>query len=385
MTADLFELELLHVTGTPTEMGRAHGEQLRDRIRAFVTMRLETAADYVRDRGRASTEGILELGRQSMAIAADWDPVGHAEHLGLAEGAGVDPATLYAAANLTDMRDALVLSGPPGSAVDPFASAEGEGCTSLLVPPAATPGDQGLVGQTWDLQQRNLDFVVAVHRRPSEGPETWCITCAGCLSLIGMNAHGLTVGTTNIKTYGARAGVGYLSLIHRALAARDVAEASALVRDAPVAGAHTYWLADGREQVEWEVSPLGGVVRTTDEGPIWRANHCLWDTHRAAQGESPSPSSLARYRRMGELVRDRPIDLAGLRAIFTDRRDGPRSINRHAGPETDITTNSVFLARPATRELWACRGPADRGRWISFAFADPGGHVGGPGDAAGGR
>ena len=73
---------------------------------------------------------------------------------------------------------------------------EDEGCTSLLVPAALGKGGQVIVGQTWDLNPTDLDFVVAVHRRPQSGPETWSVTCAGALSLTGMSARGVAVGTT---------------------------------------------------------------------------------------------------------------------------------------------------------------------------------------------
>ncbi|MEA1619090.1 hypothetical protein SOQ14_09185 [Erythrobacter sp. T5W1-R] len=59
-------------------------------------------------------------------------------------------------------------------------------------------------GQTWDLNGPDVDYVIALHRLPDDGPETWTVTCAGCQTLMGMNAHGLAVGTTNLKTRGAR-------------------------------------------------------------------------------------------------------------------------------------------------------------------------------------
>src|SRR5690606_23789451 len=98
----------------------------------------------------------------------------------------------------------------------------------------------------------DLEFVVAVHRKPAGGLESWSITCTGCLSLMGMNETGLTVGTTNIKARDTQPGVGYLSLLHRALASSNVSEAKAVIESAPRAAAHTYWLADAEGAVELE-------------------------------------------------------------------------------------------------------------------------------------
>ena len=72
---------------------------------------------------------------------------------------------------------------------------------------------------TWRIASTlNLpDEVVAVHRIPDIGPETWSVTIAGAPTLIGMNVHGVWTGTTNIKVQGGRPGIGYMSLLHRAI------------------------------------------------------------------------------------------------------------------------------------------------------------------------
>ena len=51
-----------------------------------------------------------------------------------------------------------------------------------------------------------------------------------------------------------------------------------------------------------------------------------------------------------------------------DRSDGVDSINRFAEDEQGTTTNACVIAVPARRELWACRGSADRGEWVRLRF-----------------
>src|SRR5690606_11141422 len=134
-----------------------------------------------------------------------WDPKGFEELAGIAEGANLEAPLLYTITNMTDMRDAVLLSAKEG---EPFDKASVEGCTSVLVPRTHTRSGLPLVGQTWDLNPPDVEFVVAIHRKPSDGPETFSVTCVGCHSLMGMNEHGLAVGTTNIKTFGSHEGVG---------------------------------------------------------------------------------------------------------------------------------------------------------------------------------
>lgn len=167
---------------------------------------------------------------------------------------------LFTAGNMTDLRDAVILRGPPaaprgvGSEPPP---ADAEGCSAVLIPPGLTADGQQLVGQTWALNPTDVDYVVALRRRPDDGPATWTVTVAGCPTLVGMNELGLAVGTTNIKTWGSGPGVGYLNVLHKAVRCRSLDEAIDVVRDAPRAGAHTYWLADGKRAVELERTERG--------------------------------------------------------------------------------------------------------------------------------
>ncbi|MEO0325892.1 MAG: C45 family peptidase [Myxococcota bacterium] len=366
---ELLELDTVTVRGTPRELGRGVGEAFRARVRAFVDMRYAALASYFADRGHGGESAqVLAVGETSFGLFEAWDPAGHAEQCGIAEGAGVDPLRLFTAANMTDFRDAVLLSAPSGPPMAKVNDPIDQGCSSVMVPGSHTSSGEALVGQTWDLNPPDVAFVVAIKREPTEGPATWGVTVTGCLTLMGLNAHGLTVGTTNIKTYGSRPGVGYLSILHRAVRAKTAPEAKAVVAGAPHSGAHTYWIADAREQLEWEASPNGTFLRETTEGPVWRTNHVLAETHQAIEGERPGESSEARFARLGELLGSSGQDRGTLTAVFSDRSRGVHSINRYEEDDQGTATNAVFIASPAEAKAWACRGPADRGKWIELAF-----------------
>ena len=185
----MLQLPLIEVAGTPRAMGRAHGEAARTLIAGFMADRVRAGTVFVRQRRRDGD--FLATAAACLAILKDWDPAGWDEHHGVAEGAGVDAVELYAAANLTDIRDAACFR--------PLAaSAESEGCTTALVPAPRSATGAPLAAQTWDLNPPDLAFVVAIRRRPIEGPATVSVTCAGCPNLMGINAHGLAFGTTNL-------------------------------------------------------------------------------------------------------------------------------------------------------------------------------------------
>ena len=62
----LLELESVECRGTPRELGRAHGEALRSKIRAFVEQRQRALSQYFAERGEASQD-VAHAG-----IAARW-------------------------------------------------------------------------------------------------------------------------------------------------------------------------------------------------------------------------------------------------------------------------------------------------------------------------
>ncbi|MEO0463838.1 MAG: C45 family peptidase [Pseudomonadota bacterium] len=354
-------LPQLTVTGSRHDMGHQYGAHFRDMIGAFVADRIAAVETYLTEAGHGGTDPLFAAGAACLEKLKSFDPEGYGEHHGIAEGAGLDPVRLYTTANMTDVRDIVVLPGDPPVVED-------EGCTAAMIPPSMTASGHAFQGQTWDLNGPDVEYVIALHQLPDEGPETWTVTCAGCQTLMGMNQHGITVGTTNLKTWGAEVGIPYLSLLHLALRQQTRAAASAIVERAPVAGAHTYWIGDANGAVEWERTPQNAFRRSTDDGAFARTNHCLADENTARE-TMLSPSTFQRFDRMkAMLAADDDHTIAGLKELFADRADGPLSINRFAKDDSGATTNAVIACNPAELEFQACRGNADRGEWVQLAF-----------------
>lgn len=398
-SSNLLDLPEIHCSGKPRELGRAQGEAQRERITAYVEQRLEAVSRYLAERGQAELyPGFIRTGRLCAEFALSFDPDGAYEQAGIAEGANVDSGVLYAVTNMTDVRDVL-LADPPkprGYATTPapvpglrqlearrkqseFEERERkererkerdrEGCTSVLVPKALTREQRTLAGQTWDLNPTDLDYVIAVHRKPINGPETWAVTTVGSLTLMGMNAEGVAVGTTNIKTSAARTGVAYTSMLHRLLRCRSRAEAREVVAAAVHrAAAHTYWVADADGALEFETDALSIIERVLDGAPIVQTNHCQDETLRGRELETPTESSHRRLERATRVLGAGGQDVSTLRALFADRSDGVLSINRYGEDEQGTSTNACLIAVPETRELWACRGSSDRGLWKELKF-----------------
>jgi len=349
------ELQTIDVAGSRRAMGEAIGETLRAMVGHLVERRGTAAAEYLEEHGMADVD-LVGLGADCLHVLRGWDPAGYEEHMGVAQGSGIDAAVLYTMVNLTDMRDIACLP----------AQVDAEGCTAVMVPAATSASGTPLAGQTWDLVAGDVDSVVAVHRRPDDGPRTWSVTVAGGPTLMGMNEDGLALGTTNIKVTGARVGVAYMSLLHRAVHCSDRREAGEVIVRAPRVAAHTYWFADPNGVLELECDAMACTMREAFDATLARTNHCLSDTRHDA--EAPAESSTTRLSRAEQWAGRDTISVDDIRDLFADRSDGICSINRRHDDGEPTATNACVVADPARRVLHACRGEADRGCWVELAF-----------------
>ena len=352
-----FDLPQLAVQGSPKAMGQQQGEHWREAIQKFVDVRWQALQTYLSDRQTLLPDWV-SITQACMSLHRDWHEDGLSEHEGIAEGALIDPVKLYLTTNMTDIRDIFVLGTDP----------QEEGCTSILLPGAKTKSKVPIVGQTWDLNPPDIEFVAAIHRSPTHGLKSWTVSCVGCLSLVGINEKGVCVGTTNIKTEGSKAGIGYLGLLHKLLQMKSSRQAGHLINQAPRSGAHVYWVADAHDQFEFETSPNRVVVRSAENELVCHTNHCLDAVHQSIQGEVASESSQKRVKRMEDVFADGRYSAHDVKLAFSNRDDGIFSVNRYAEDEQGTATNSVMIAEPHAKRAFMCRGPADRGQWYIADF-----------------
>jgi hypothetical protein len=179
----------------------------------------------------------------------------------------------------------------------------------------------------------------------------------------------VAVGTTNIKTRASRVGVGYLSILHRAIRSRTLLEAVRVIRSAPRAAAHTYWAIDASAGIELECDPETVRERPLERAAIVQTNHCQAPELSGREAEPATASSVARLVRAERALALGEHDVDSLRGLFADRSDGVNSINRYTEDGQGTTTNACIVCVPERRELWACRGPSDRGVWQRLEFA----------------
>ncbi len=359
-------MRVLSFSGSPQAMGEAFGETCRDQIPILYQNRLANALRQARQHGgrEVGEEAMLTVARACLAPTRAHDPSGYAELEGIARGSGQPVEKILAMNGLTDIRDVLSWAGD--------LEALG-GCTSFVVGADQTHSGELLCGQSWDLATDNMPFVVAVHRKPDDGPETWTLTTVGCLSLIGLNEHGIAVGTTNVRTTDARPGVTYLSMIHRALASRTLDEAAAAIAGAQRAGAHFFYVADGDGRaLALECTPEMVDRRELGAGTYVHTNHCVVPAHQAIEGDTPSESSHFRQARLEQLIAASAepgvtITMETAQGWLADRDNGHNAISR--ADFNGINTNGAVVMQPQSRAIHVCHGPPHEATWFDLRAA----------------
>lgn len=366
-------LELIELTGTPARMGEAFGEACREATHELYERRLQGAISYAQSHGQRDFEAdqILALARQCLPITEQYDPVGYAEFMGIARGAGLTGEQLFLTQGLTDLRDVLAFSDVADPAAALLDDADAEGCSAFLIAPDRAADGRGLVGQTWDLAANNLPYVRLVHRKPDDGPATISLTLTGCLTLIGLSEIGIAVGNTNLRMRDARLGVQYLSVLHRAVRSCTLEEAATAIADAPRAGGHFYYTADAAgTALALECTAQQCDRRKVDRGLFVHCNHALNESTRPLEGVLSYDSTHFRQQRLAELLEAHrePLGVDHIKQALSDREGGDCSICRYTDDPTDMATNAAIIMSPATGEMHACRGQPDRGEWRVFRF-----------------
>ncbi|MEE2903105.1 MAG: C45 family peptidase [Myxococcota bacterium] len=354
-------MRVLKLEGSPKSMGECFGETCRSEIQEFYALRVQNAIQQAKKYGARdlSEEQVLAVAKECLNFSEGFDPDGHKELVAMARAANLAPEQVWALNGLTDLRDILAWSD---------LTMYMGGCSSFIVKGDKTSNGKTLCGQTWDLATDNMPFVLGVHRVPSDAPQTWSLTTAGCLSLIGMNEQGISIGTTNLRTRDAQRGVCYLSIIHKVLSCRDIESAIDTVTNAVRAGGHYYYICDATgKSFAVECSAKQYELTSVDQGHHVECNHILSDKLLPLEADTPKNSSLCRISRMNQLISSAPPESLSpekMIEFLSDHEDGPGAICRH--DLDDVSSNGAVVMSPEIGLMKACHGYPCEAQWVDL-------------------
>lgn len=348
-------MDVHEFSGTHAEVGRGHGEALRDAVRASAELRLERCERRAAAAGRVlSRDEIRRLAVPCLRLLAAFSPGLHDEVAGIAAGAGLPVENILITAGYTDFVDVVLRNALGESSA---------GCTAFYAGPLATGDGSTYVGQTWDLFPEAAPGVIGLRLKVAGEPEVFAISYAGCVGMMGMNADGVAVAGTNLRPTDARPGVPWVFLCRVILSTSRTSAAVAALERAPLCSGHSFLFADGTGAVE--------CIETTGErqarlnigtATFAHTNHYLDAGLQEFEAPPDGPgSSRERLARMSQLLRDGcgRIDRAFLEAALRDHDGRPRSICAHEWqprPGTRVRTCAAVIMNTAQREVLAVQG-----------------------------
>ena len=206
------------------------------------------------------------------------------------------------------------------------------------------------------------EFLVIVHRKPDDWPETLGLTTVGCLCLIGMNSEGVSVGNTNLVPTDVRAGVNYLFTITNALRRSSAEEAAAAVEAAPRLSGHNYYAADERTIINIETTARQARRTVVENEMFIHANHYLDEGLKSLQlgGQDLRNSNWRQDTLAGRLEEaGTPVtmDTAWEQlAHVTQEKVEVGNVTKRGG-----ATLATVVQCPARRALYICAGGPDTG------------------------
>lgn len=352
------KIRVLEVAGSFYEMGLAHGKAFRDEIHLFTEDRIKLSGSDVWTGRKLGREAILELADACVAEHEAYSPELMDELRGISDATGLSLGELIINNGFTDFIDVVYAKGEEHAPKEP--ELHYDDCTAFLVSNDLTADGHSMYGQTWDMHATATPYVMLLHGKPDNAPKFLSFTITGCLGMIGMNEHGITVGINNISGGDGQIGVTWIFVVRKILMQDNIEDALQCILDAKLAGAHNYLLMDKHGKgYNIEAMSTRNHVTELNGNSLAHTNHCLVDYTRDVErdrAEASMASSKARLARAYELLKDKGVTPEKLMALT---RDNQAICVRPTAPWYTESSGAAIM-RPATGDFWACWGlPAE--------------------------
>jgi len=335
--------------GEPYEVGRSHGEQLRDGIHR----QLEETLDVARREGGLSRQQALDWAMEQLPkVEALGGPAWIDELRGLADGARISLA------------EAAALQVRPGTGFMP------EGCTSLAVSCDASATGLPLGAQNRDLVPAYRGRMCVLLLRPRGRMALLMHSVPGELGGVGINEHGVAVFANSLWPKAGRNWQAPPITRRAMLECASAAEAAEHMKtmDGPAVG--SFLLVDPAGRIRnCEILPQAVAVIERNRGVFAHANNCLDASVKQHELERlPSPGSPGRCTRLQALLDALAgrITVEEIKRMLADHAGRPEPLCRHATSAAEWETTSALIAEPASRTLHLSYGPPCEGRFSTY-------------------
>jgi isopenicillin-N N-acyltransferase-like protein len=355
-------IPVLDLSGTPAQMGAAHGESQRDRIRAY-------ADRFIGWLLSASPLRLTETelwARWSPQVAVNQReaPELVEEMRGIARGAGVPFERIFLLNSLLDLGGFRYLE--LGMA---FA-----GCTTFGVTAEAGTG-RTLIGQTYDMPEFHQDYLTLLRLKPAGEqnlPAQLVFTFAGIVGAAGLNEAGLAVNINYLSPRDVGQGRLHSVVVRQVLASPQLADALTPVVVPPRAGGAHFLIGDRDGNVlSIETTGKRFVVAYPEGNAIGHTNHYLSSELKEIEyiRAGSIGGSLARYTALRRFLREQgnELTMASLMELTRNHTAYPRSICAHGAsfesPGSRNRTVAAMVQIPADGVMHITNGCACEGSY----------------------
>jgi hypothetical protein len=250
---------------------------------------------------------------------------------GAAEGAGLDPLSVFAASI-----EELVPDEAP------------TGCTDLVATGTRTADGHLLVAHTNDLYAEEEAGIVAIEWRVPGRPVAFTLGAGPWVS-VGWNDAGLSVTGNEVSPNDERVGIPRLLQVRDVLTRRTLDEAVEATLHPARSSAYNWVLAhrDGTA-ANVEASATGAVVqRPGADGFLTHTNHYTHGDMAGFERPGDYTGSCARLDRARELGAGARFTVEGMRDLLADHENGGNAICRH-GDEPKATATVFWCVADVT-------------------------------------
>jgi isopenicillin-N N-acyltransferase-like protein len=314
-------IPVVSLSGTPAQIGAAHGEDQRDRIRAhvdrFLSSTLGGAAVTLTEAGLWSKWAVQVAANQAEA------PDLVEEMRAIARGAGVPFERIFLLNSMLDLNSFRYLPLAQNFA----------GCTTFVVVREAGTG-KTLLGQTYDMGEFHQDFLTLLRLKPAQGPRQLVFTFAGIVGAAGQNEAGLGVNINYLSPRDVGAGRLHSVVVRQILAGTQLADALTPALVPPRAGGAHFLVADrDGNVVSVETTARRHQVFYPEGNALGHTNHYLADWLKPVEyiREGSIGGSVARYTALRRFFREHGdgLNLESLKDLTRNHTSYPRSICGH--------------------------------------------------------
>jgi len=269
-----FNLKILTLKGTNRQIGRAHGEELRDQIQAMAAERTAGVESYFKVSMEKFLDTLFEE-TQFLQAAEHWTPQLVEEVGGIGEGAGLDFRSAFAWQLLDEMDWYLRKKANPAQPGD------ANHCSSLgAFGAAASPT---IVAQNADMGKSVDGMGIILKKNNTDtGLQSLSVSIPGVLGIWGMNSSrvGMCMNAMDIWLNHARDGLGTIFVAGGILSQPSFAATDHFIHSVKHASGENYVIGAPGIVADYEGSANEVIQYTPFEGAqmVYHTNHQVVNT-----------------------------------------------------------------------------------------------------------